>query len=226
MKDDIIAKISEIFTSVQGEGPYLGSRQTFIRFYGCNLSCRFCDTENYHFLQYSTSEILEEIMSKPHCDFLSITGGEPLLQVIFLQELLPRLKKESFKIYLETNGTKTDELISVIDFINIISMDFKLPSSTGQKSYFREHEQFLKAARKKEVFVKAVITDSTLISDLKTAVEIIKGVDRGILFVLQPDTNQLSHNLFQKIETYRAFACEHLENVRIIPQVHRLVGLR
>ncbi|MCL5059022.1 MAG: 7-carboxy-7-deazaguanine synthase QueE, partial [Actinobacteria bacterium] len=38
------AAVREIFSSVQGEGPYVGTRQIFIRFDGCNLSCRYCDT--------------------------------------------------------------------------------------------------------------------------------------------------------------------------------------
>ncbi len=226
MEDEITGQISEIFTSVQGEGPYLGNRQTFIRFHGCNLSCGFCDTRKEHFLLYSADELLGEIKSGQHTKFLSITGGEPLLQVMFLQELLPVLNKEKFKIYLETNGTLTGELISVMYFVDIISMDFKLPSSTGQKNCFKEHEQFLKIAKSTEVFIKTVITDSTTLEDLKTAVEIIKGVDKKILFVIQPDTKQLSHKLFQKMDTYRKFACEHLKDVRIIPQMHRLTGLR
>ena len=46
------AKVSEIFLSYQGEGPYVGSHQLFVRFYGCNLKCVFCDTvlESYRSL--------------------------------------------------------------------------------------------------------------------------------------------------------------------------------
>ena len=39
------AKIKEIFTSIQGEGPFIGHKQLFVRFCGCNLSCKYCDTD-------------------------------------------------------------------------------------------------------------------------------------------------------------------------------------
>ena len=226
MEDKRIGQISEIFTSAQGEGPYLGTKQIFVRFYGCNRACRFCDSRQTFFSQYSCSQVLGKISLEPKCRFLSITGGEPLLQAQFLEELLPQLKRNNFRIYLETNGTLVNQLISLIDSIEIIAMDFKLPSSTEEKDCFSEHELFLKIARKKEVFVKAVITDSTTFGDVKTAVEIISKIDKTILFILQPDTNQLSQNLFNRMSDFRHFCLEHIDNVRIMPQMHRLVGLR
>lgn len=226
MKDSLRAKISEIFTSIQGEGPYLGQRQTFLRFYGCNLACKFCDTKQEHFFQYTCEQLLNIIKKQAHAQILSITGGEPLLQAQFLQQFLPDLKKEKFRIYLETNGTLVKELISLIDFVDIIAMDFKLPSSTGERSYFREHEEFLRLAAGREVFVKAVITDSTTLTDIKTAVEIIAKIDKAIIFVLQPDTNKLSHALFKRAAEYRAYSSEHLDNVRMICQMHKLMGVK
>ena len=59
---------------------------------------------------------------------------------------------------METNGTLVKQLAQVIDEIDIISMDMKLPSDIG-KAYWQEHEEFLKLASKKDVYVKIVITD-------------------------------------------------------------------
>lgn len=219
-------RISEIFTSLQGEGPYCGCEQTFIRFYGCNLACGFCDTKGSSFADFSLDEVLVKIMHEGHKGFFSITGGEPLLQARFLSRLLKELKNQKFKIYLETNGTLVSELSFLIDLIDIVAMDFKLPSSTGLKSYFSEHKEFLQLARKKETFIKAVITADTSFEDVQTAVDIIKAQDKNIPFVLQPDTNQLSNNLFKKISDLRSFALEHLSTVRLIPQMHKIAGLR
>ena len=60
------------------------------------------------------------------------------------------------KSYLETNGTLPGELLKIIELIDIIAMDFKLPSSTGGKAYWHEHQEFLKLAMKSKVFWKRV----------------------------------------------------------------------
>ena len=36
--------LSELFSSIQGEGPFIGERHFFIRFSGCHRKCIFCDT--------------------------------------------------------------------------------------------------------------------------------------------------------------------------------------
>ena len=94
------AKISEIFQSIQGEGKYLGVRQVFIRFFGCRLGCRWCDTDYARNPQAGrfTEMNVDEVMGRAAslwagCHSISLTGGEPLLQAGFLKELFPRLKK-------------------------------------------------------------------------------------------------------------------------------------
>jgi len=132
------ARITEMFTSIQGEGLYVGERQLFIRFHGCNLSCRFCDEkrkEKDAFSEYEASELIKEIIISGKRN-ISLTGGEPLLQADFLKEMLPALKKEGKRIYLETNGILTAGLLKILKYVDIISMDFKLPSSTGLKPYW------------------------------------------------------------------------------------------
>ena len=102
------AGISEIFSSIQGEGKYVGCRQLFIRLIGCNLDCPYCDTNNLAHdksvprkiknqrLSYSgdltlanpvtLDDILPYIkarLEEPHHS-ISITGGEPLLYPQFI----------------------------------------------------------------------------------------------------------------------------------------------
>ena len=97
-------KVNEIFESWQGEGFHSGKRAIFIRLAGCNLKCSFCDTKHEKYIYLSEQGILKEITDKEYqADFIVITGGEPLTQII--EPLVLLLKSEGFKIAIETNGT-------------------------------------------------------------------------------------------------------------------------
>ena len=72
--------IKEIFESIQGEGPYIGYNQLFVRFSKCNLNCKYCDTDFTSDLkEYSLEELLEETNKFKNIHSISLTGGEPLL---------------------------------------------------------------------------------------------------------------------------------------------------
>ena len=220
------ARILEIFSSIQGEGVYVGQAQTFVRFYGCNLSCEYCDERKKNkFKEYSPERLIAAVV-KENNKVVSFTGGEPLLYADFLKEVLPQLKKKGFVIYLETNGTLKNKLLEIIDFLDIISMDIKLPSSTGGSAYWKDHFDFLKASGRKKVFVKSVITNKTTASDIKKAVSIIEEINKTAFFILQPVT---INNRVQKIKKAREFlglAGSRLDNVRLIPQVHKILGVK
>ena len=102
-------QISEIFESIQGEGPWMGYPVTFVRTYGCNLNCSFCDTKyskDGSFEEYRPRELADIILEhKPN--FIVFTGGEPTLQIDELRTTISTIRKvEPLKaIALETNGT-------------------------------------------------------------------------------------------------------------------------
>ena len=102
------SRISEIFSSLQGEGTHLGERHLFIRFEECHIHCGYCDELDKPAVAMTLDEVLAEVRQLekeegPHA-FVSLTGGEPLLYLSFLKPLLMRLKAELFSTYLETNG--------------------------------------------------------------------------------------------------------------------------
>ncbi len=222
------ARVAEIFESIQGEGIYQGVPQIFIRFYGCNLKCIFCDTVLKRFSWMTKEEVLEKMSRcKSNIHSVVLTGGEPLLQKDFLKELLPELRKRHMRIYLETNGILYRELSEVIDYLDIVAMDFKLPTSTALSSYWKEHEKFLSIAAKKEVFVKTVVSNATEKEDLQQAVKLILAVDKNIPFVLQPEYTAMRQNgLEKKLNDFKAMAECYLRNVKIIGQLHKLRGAR
>jgi len=223
----VTGKISEIFDSIQGEGIYLGEKQLFIRFYGCNLNCKFCDTKLNYFREYEPEELFKELNHYQE-DFHSVafTGGEPLLQKDFLKEVLKFTAGKGYKNYLETNGTLYKELEDVIDYLDIIAMDIKLPSSTACKKYWQEHRKFMRIASRKELFLKMVICESTSESDIKESLALIEEVNKAAVLVLQPDSHARKMVLKKKIKEFReVFRQNHISSC-IIPQVHKLIGAR
>ena len=137
------ARIKEVFASIQGEGPYIGAKQLFIRFCDCNLRCHYCDTDFTGDSEEYTPEGLLEVIKQFDLNTIysvSLTGGEPLLSVDFLEKFLPILKEHHLKIYLETNATLPYELKRIIDYIDVVAADIKLESATGMVKSFEAHD--------------------------------------------------------------------------------------
>lgn len=220
-------KISEVFESIQGEGIYAGERQLFVRFFGCNLNCKYCDTRLSYFKEYTVDALFTELMrSSGSYHSVSFTGGEPLLQKDFLRNILRLTSEKGFKNYLETNGTLPESLETAIDYVDIVAMDFKLPSSGCTFGNWQDHELFLKIAAQKEVFIKAVICNSTKQDDLIMALTIIRRAALNIPFILQPNSNEIDSRLCLKVDAYKKICEEYLSDVRIIPQMHKMTGVR
>lgn len=241
--------ISEIFSSIQGEGMLAGRRQIFIRLAGCNLDCKYCDTELEktascrvetrpgsavfnHLPQPLSLQVLLGIINDwiivlPGAHHsVSITGGEPLLSADILASWLPEIRK-LLPIHLETNGTLHIALEKVIQHTDYISMDIKLPSTAGCSEHLWDlHSLFLKAALKHNVSVKIVIGDDTSEDEIQQVCAIIEEDELTIPLFLQPVTLP-SGNVgisATHILHLQEVASNHLPNVRVIPQMHKLLG--
>ena len=227
------AKILEIFRSIQGEGKYLGIAQVFVRFFECNMHCTWCDTPGSigdttrNYKEYSMEQLLEAIRPLYEgCQSVSITGGEPLLQKDFLKEFLPKLRHEGMGIYLETNGVLPDELRETIDLVDTVAMDIKLPSSTKERAYWKEHEDFLRIALAKDTFIKTVISMDTTDEDVYQAIDLVHRIDPTLVFILQPNFLDMKSGIIAKSQGYHQYAMKFLKDVRIIPQTHKYMKLR
>ena len=217
------AKINEIFSSIQGEGPVVGYKQLFIRFCRCNLKCSYCDTEFLEGENFTPDELFQKITNEYDLKTfhsVSLTGGEPLLHADFLKEFLPLIKDQT-KIYLETNATLSENLLTTKDYIDIISADIKL----GMKP-FEKHEEFFKNCENIYTFAKIVFDEKITEEEIQTCCKI--GAEHNIELVLQPkmDTNN-------KMCVTSEFCNEILDkftsiyhNVRLIPQVHKFLDVR
>lgn len=221
------AKIAEIFESIQGEGLYAGVRQVFVRFFGCNLKCQFCDTKLNYYDKYTSLDLFNKIIKTSRgFHSVSFTGGEPLLHKDFLKEILRLLKNQGITTYLETNGTLPRNFEEVKDDVDIVSMDIKLPTSTRDRSFWKEHLDFLSLAKDRNIFVKIVICDSTKKEDLKKALDMIAKIDPKIPVVLQPNSFEFTKTLLNKIIALQGLCLKKIKDVRIMPQLHKIAGVK
>jgi len=224
----IKARVSEIFFSKQGEGPLAGIEQIFIRFAGCSFGCIYCDTDTTVFTEYTVDELLKKVLSfKEEAHSVSITGGEPLQQICFLEKFLPELKAAEYDIYLETNGLLYKELEKIIDLVDIIAMDIKLPSVVKRPQGWNHHLKFLQTAIKKHVFCKMVTSDDTDLNDIKKAGVLISQVDKNIETIIQPaSTVKKVGEITVRQKKFKKMLEPYLSNVNIIPQMHKVWGVK
>ncbi|MBI4971890.1 MAG: 7-carboxy-7-deazaguanine synthase QueE [Candidatus Omnitrophica bacterium] len=228
-------EISEIFSSIQGEGLSIGEKHLFVRFRSCNIACDYCDEhDKLNFKDMAVAEVIDSLKilerdSGPH-EYVSLTGGEPLVYSGFLKNLMPELKRSGFRIFLETNGTLSNALRQVLPFCDMIAMDIKLPSVTKERSFFGEHEEFLKVAILKPAFVKMIISKDVLIPEFLTAVKLIARVSPDIPLVLQPKTdlkdNSLESGIGEVLSSLVSLARRELKQVRLIPQTHKWLNIQ
>ena len=152
-KRDAYFKVCEVFFSIQGEGRYAGCPAVFIRLWGCNLNCSFCD-EPLHkdktkiIFEGTARELVEFALSNlpkqaKQTPLVVITGGEPSLYNV--NALVSPLRKgfnESVKVCVETNGHNLNNIYNVdlitfspknvTDFIEF----FSIPYSSQIFSYY------------------------------------------------------------------------------------------
>lgn len=144
MKEKLF-KVTEIFQSIQGEGAQAGMPMVFVRFSGCNLKCKFCDTKHDFFDEMTAKQIVDTVLQKwgkvgrvsgPVC----LTGGEPTLQVT--PALLDVLRQNDCPIYIETNGTR--RLPGLTSAYLGVTVSPKKPMKADQKYEYQCHRASLK----------------------------------------------------------------------------------
>jgi len=243
--------LSEIFVSYQGEGSHAGQKHLFVRFAGCNIRCRYCDTPESltrvasYTIDYpmgghqrranpvTTAElaaVVEEVCRQDSgIAMLAITGGEPMVQAGFLNTWL-RDHPPSLPCLLETNATLADGMGDLIDRLSVVSADVKLPSNSGERGLWEEHRRFLKACSSGvELYVKVPVDGATRPEEVAAAARLLRETVPAAKLFLQPVTELVSGR-WQIVESrlleLLACAAAEMPVVGLMPQMHKLWGVK
>ena len=198
-------KVSEIFTSFQGEGPYVGTPATFLRLYGCNLECEWCDTDISTYEILSVDDVAEIILTQMEFNnikTLIITGGEPTLQMEEIKRLIKELP-EDIKIQMETNG---------LLFEYIPEIEYVISPKQDKEKVFEKYYSY------ENTFFKFVITSQEDIDEVISLKEKY-GYDKTIW--LQGEFSQDAEMADLIRENF-----PRLDNVKLSVQTHKYLNQR
>jgi organic radical activating enzyme len=266
------ANLVEIFSSFQGEGPHVGHSTLFVRFGECDLRCRWCDSphtwkagprcriedpsvgerEVENPVAVENVVVAAEALGVARHRFVSLTGGEPLLQPEAVRAIADALGAASFaqraegerrpagrpRILLETHGLATAALERVVDAIDVVSMDWKLASEVARagaprgarEEFHGAHAAFLRVAlRAPETYVKVVVTPATRDDELDALARHVAEVDPAVPLVIQPVTPRgpvKQSPPAAQLLAWQSRLERSLRDVRVIPQTHPGLGVR
>jgi len=242
--------VSEVFVSFQGEGLHAGRRQLFVRLGGCPLRCRYCDTPESlvpaaecrvlgpdglerrpNPFSPAALDALVTTLARvaPPLHAIAVTGGEPLLQADFLAAWLPA-RSTALPVLLETAGILPARLRRVLPWVAIVSLDLKCPSNTGERARWDEHEECLAAAvaAGRDVYVKMPVDETTSADDVVHGAALVARLAPGAPLFLTPITEPDNGGLTvtpAALDHFHALASRLHPDVRILPQLHKVLGI-
>lgn len=248
-----LVQLDEIFFSLQGEAGEIGRPHLFLRLGGCPLRCNYCDTPRSWTARETwelhlggrterranplDADALDRALAET-CDFhgvaprrttLAVTGGEPLEQHEFLRGWLPRWPG---RVLLETAGLWPERLGALAGLVDVVSLDWKLPSLLRAGAELSDPHgclESLRGARRPRAWVKLVVAAECGDAEVEDALARIAAAAPGAELFLQPVTPVARGPRPPPAEallrwTLRAEALGLA--ARAVPQVHPLLGAR
>lgn len=162
---------------------------------------------------------------------ISITGGEPLESIDYLYDILEYLKANSdYLILLETGGLHYSALETIINYVDIISMDIKLHSSSGLINPIPAHTKFIDVIRHynklDSLYVKVIVNDKTNMEEMD---RILGMLPDNVPIILQPETNAkglVDDKVFENSFHLYKYMLKSLRKILLIPQMHKFLNVK
>ena len=213
--------VDDIFESIQGETLSMGYPTTFIRLFGCNVKCSYCDQPQVGYSEMTVEDIMSKVKSYGH-KRVCITGGEPLMQKNWIY-LAKALDRREYLLNIETNGCVP---LTICSRHWRYSMDIKTPSS-GVSSYnILDNIRNLSTCDE----IKFVLKDK---EDLDFSREIIRNfidLDESPKILFSPVINGYSLTEADKSwirELTSVMLSEKIfDGVRLQVQFHKVIGVK
>jgi 7-carboxy-7-deazaguanine synthase len=241
LKSPNTIQLSEIFTSIEGEGILFGTKTLFVRMAGCHLKCRWCDTShalpmysgNSYSLHYVKKLIVDYL--QPYTYKVNFTGGEPLVQFEAVIELAKFVRERGLRTYLESACYDSDRFRKLLPYIDICKVEFKMSDSkvVEMDHYDNLLQNEIRCLRtsvrnRKITYIKIVVTNST---ESKEFAELVENIFQHVRpaeidgFVIQP-SDRIDEPTTEGLLKLYDIVCHHYREVRIIPQLHKRIGAR
>lgn len=210
--------VNDIFESIQGESTDTGKPCVFIRLFGCNVRCTYCDTLQTKSMKMSVEEIVSTIKHKHRrIHYVCITGGEPLIQPE-VYSLIYALTGMNYKVSIETNGCMTidsDPYNRTYKYI----MDVKCPSSGVSDKNILSNLRNLHMIDE----VKFVIANR---KDYEYALECLRKYPTKAKILFSPMFSKNNKALIgEELVNWILKDFDYDTNVRVQIQTHKVIGV-
>lgn len=215
---DSILYLDEVFASIQGESTDAGLPCLFVRLFGCNVGCSFCDQPQKpsNRTRISIGNLVNKIM-RYHIDYVCITGGEPMLQWNALYPVILELVSLGKKVSIETSGCVPIDADPYNRSFKYV-MDIKCPSSGV--SHKNVYENLMNLQRKDEV--KFVVSNK---EDYDFMKKVLKTYPTPAKILVSPCFTKDFKPMVGK-ELVDWLIRDGLYNVRVQIQMHKCLGVR
>lgn len=215
---DCILYLDEVFASIQGESTDAGLPCLFVRLYGCNVGCSYCDQPQkpINRTRISIGNLVAKIQ-RYHIDYVCITGGEPMLQWNALYPVILELVSLGFKVAIETSGCVPIDADPYNRSFKYI-MDVKCPSSGV--SHKNVYENLMNLQMKDEV--KFVISNR---QDYDFMKKVLQQYPTSAKILVSPCfTEDFKPMIGEELVNW--LLRDGLHHIRVQIQMHKCLGVR